>query len=126
MGYDSIKENGMDSQIEFINADVMDISKIMDAESVDVVTCNPPYFKVCRGSHLNINDVKTMARHEVELTLEDVVMNASYILKNRGVFAMVHRTERMIEIIEIMKKYRLEPKRIQFIYPKSGRDSDFR
>ena len=53
MGYDSIKENGMDSQIEFINGDVRDISKIIDAESVDVVTCNPPYFKYKDDSLVN-------------------------------------------------------------------------
>ena len=93
-------------------------------ESFDVVTCNPPYFKKNVGSNLNENEVKAIARHEINLNLDDVVKNANLILKNRGVFAMVHRTERMIEIIETMKKYRIEPKRIQFIYPKVGRESD--
>ena len=73
---------------------------------------------------MNDNEVKAIARHEITLNLEDVVKSASYVLKNRGVFAMDHRTERMIEIIEVMKKYRLEPKRIQFIYPKNGKNSD--
>jgi len=124
MGYDSIKENGMDSQIEFINADVMDISKIMDAESVDVVTCNPPYFKYKDDSLINDNMVLTIARHEVKLKLEDVIKNARYVLKNGGTFAMVHRPDRMIEIINLMQKYGIEPKKMRLVYPKMGKDAN--
>lgn len=124
LGLESIEENKLQDKIRLINDDVKNIKKLFEAESFDVVTCNPPYFKKNEGSYLNDNEVKAMARHEISLNLEDVIENASYILKNRGTFAMVHRTERMIEIIEVMKKYRIEPKKIQFIYPKSGKCSD--
>ena len=124
MGYDSIKENGMDSQIEFINGDVKDIGKIINAESVDVVTCNPPYFKYKDDSLVNDNMVLTIARHEVKLKLEDVIKNARYILKNGGTFAMVHRPDRMIEIINLMQKYGIEPKRMRLVYPKMGKDAN--
>ena len=124
MGYDSIKENGMDSQIEFINGDVKDIGKIINAESVDVVTCNPPYFKYKDDSLVNDNMVLTIARHEVKLKLEDVIKNARYVLKNGGTFAMVHRPDRMIEIINLMQKYRIEPKRMRIVYPKMGKDAN--
>jgi len=124
LGLESIKENKLDSRIKLINGDVRNIRDLFKIESFDIVTCNPPYFKKCDSSHLNENEVKAVARHEINLNLEDVVENASSMLKNKGVFAMVHRTERMIEIIEMMKKYRLEPKRIQFIYPKMGKNSD--
>ena len=124
MGVESIKENGLEDKIKLINGDVRNIRDIFNSEFFDIVTCNPPYFKKSDSSHLNDNEVKAIARHEITLNLEDVVKSASYVLKNRGVFAMVHRTERMIEIIEVMKKYRLEPKRIQFIYPKKGKNSD--
>ena len=124
LGIESVIENGFSDQIKLINGDIRNIRDLFELESFDVVTCNPPYFKKNDSSHLNDNEVKAIARHEITLNLEDVVKNASSILKNRGVFAMVHRTERMIEIIEIMKKYRLEPKRIQFIYPKPGKNSD--
>lgn len=124
LGIESIKENGFNDQIKLVNGDVRNIKDLFELESFDVVTCNPPYFKKNDSSHLNDNEVKAKARHEITLTLEDVVKNASSILKNRGVFAMVHRTERMVEIIEVMKKYRLEPKKIQFIYPKPGKNSD--
>ena len=124
MGYDSIKENGMDKQIDFINYDVMDIDKIIDAESVDVVTCNPPYFKYKDDSLVNDNMVLTIARHEVKLKLEDVIKKARYVLKNSGTFAMVHRPERMIEIINLMQKYGIEPKRMRLVYPKVGKDAN--
>ena len=124
MGYDSIKENGMDGQIEFINADVNDISKIMEAESVDVVTCNPPYFKYKEDSLINDNIVLTIARHEVKLKLEDVIKNARYILKNGGTFAMVHRPDRMIEIINLMQKYGIEPKKLRLVYPIIGKEAN--
>ena len=124
LGVESIKENGLEDKIKLINGDVRNIRDIFNSEFFDVVTCNPPYFKKSDSSHLNDNEVKAIARHEITLNLEDVVKSVSYVLKNRGVFAMVHRTERMIEIIEVMKKYRLEPKRIQFIYPKKGKNSD--
>ena len=124
MGYDSIKENGMDSQIEFINGDVKAIGKIIDAESVDVVTCNPPYFKYKDDSLVNDNMVLTIARHEVKLKLEDVIKNARYVLKNGGTFAMVHRPDRMIEIINLMQKYGIEPKRMRLVYPKMGKDAN--
>lgn len=124
LGVESIIENNLSDKIVLMNDDVKNVNNLFKAESFDVVTCNPPYFKICNGSHLNNNDVKAIARHEVNLTLEDVIKNASYVLKNKGVFAMIHRTERLIEIIDVMKKYRLEPKRIQFIYPKADKNSD--
>ena len=124
LGVESIKDNGLEDKIKLIIGDVRNIRDIFNSEFFDIVTCNPPYFKKSDSSHLNDNEVKAIARHEINLNLEDVVKSASYVLKNRGVFAMVHRTERMIEIIEVMKKYRLEPKRIQFIYPKKGKNSD--
>ena len=65
-----------------------------------------------------------IARHEVTLTLDDVLKSAVYLLKNGGNIAMVHRTERFCEIIDAMKKYNLQPKKVQFIYPKIGRNSD--
>ena len=124
MGYDSIIENRMDKQIEFINGDVKNISNFIDAESMDVVTCNQPYFKYQENSLVNDNNVKTIARHEVRLKLEDVIKASRYVLKNGGTFAMVHRPDRMIEIINLMQKYGIEPKKIRLVYPKIGKDAN--
>ena len=124
MGIDSVSENGMNKQIELINDDVRNISMFMDAESVDVVTCNPPYFKYQDDSLINDNMVKTIARHEMMLNLDDVMKASKYVLKNGGTFAMVHRPDRMIEIINLMQKYGIEPKKIRLVYPKVGKDAN--
>ena len=124
MGIDSIRENNMDKQITFINDDVNNVGNIFDRESFDVVTCNPPYFKYKNGSLVNINMGKAIARHEVNLKLEDVIIKANYLLKNSGTFALVHRPERLIEIINLMQKYNIEPKRLRMVYPKEGKNAN--
>ena len=124
MGVDSIVENKMDDQIELINLDVKNIDSVIEAESMDIVTCNPPYFKYKKDSLVNENDVKSIARHEVMLNLEDVLKSARYVLKNGGTFAMVHRPERMIEIINLMQKYNIEPKKIRLVYPKMDKEAN--
>ena len=124
MGFDSVLENCMDKQIELINDDVKNVYNFIDAESVDVVTCNPPYFKYQEDSLVNFNKIKTIARHEVKLELEDVIKAGKYVLKNGGTFAMVHRPDRMIEIIDLMRKYGIEPKKLRLVYPKIGKDAN--
>ena len=123
MGVDSIKENRMDKQIEFINEDIKEIDKIYESESFDIVTCNPPYFKYQEDSLINENEGKAIARHEVNVKLEDIISTAKYLLKNGGTFAMVHRPERLIEIINLMQKYGIEPKKIRLVYPKEDKNA---
>ncbi len=124
LGVKSVLENHLDEQIKLVNDDVRELNHLFESDSFDVVTCNPPYFKVSNDEFTNSNSVKAIARHEIHLNLEDVLRTACYLLKNGGIFAMVHRTERLIEIIDIFKKYHIEPKRIQFIYPKASKNSD--
>lgn len=124
LGKESVLENKKEEQIELICDDVRELKKRFNSDFFDVVTCNPPYFKTDNIAFLNDNEVKTLARHEVTLTLDDVLKQANYLLKSGGIFAMVHRTERFVEIIEKMKQYNIEPKRVQFIYPKKNRESD--
>ena len=124
MGLDSIKENKLDGQIEFINEDIKNLDKVYKAEEFDVVTCNTPYFKYKDGSLINDDKSKSIARHEVLIKLEDTIKMASYLLKNNGTFALVHRPERLIEIINMFQKYGIEPKKIQFVYPKIGKEAN--
>ena len=124
LAVESVLEDNKKGQINLICGDVRDLKNSFDSDCFDVITCNPPYFKTSNVDFLNNNAVKSLARHEITLTLEDVLEQASYLLKTGGIFAMVHRTERLVEIIEVMKKFHIEPKKIQFIYPKMGRDSD--
>lgn len=124
MGVDSIRENNLQDQITLINANVKEISDFYSAETFDIVTCNPPYFKYKKDGLINKNIGKAIARHEIAINLEEIVQKANYLLKNGGTFAMIHRPERLIEIIELLKKYNFEPKKIQLVYPKKGTNAN--
>ena len=124
LGYDSILENKLDNQIELMNLDVLEIPKKIDAEVYDIVTCNPPYFKYNDSSLVNDNLSMTIARHEVCIKLDDIVRIAKYLLKNGGTFSLVHRPERIIEIINLLQKYGFEPKKMQLVYPKIEKDAN--
>lgn len=112
----SISYNHLDNQISIVCSDMKDYVTKDTIARFDVVTCNPPYFKVFNKSSFNDSSEKTIARHEVKISLDEVVMVASKVLKNNGIFAMVHRTERLLEIFDSFRKYSIEPKRIRFIY----------
>lgn len=119
----TIQINGLEDQIRIIQDDLKNIPVHFASGEIDVVVSNPPFFKYEPTSNINKNDYLTIARHEVMATLDDIVKNAAYLLNNNGYFAMVHRPDRMIDIIETFKKYKLEPKRMQLIYPKVGREA---
>ena len=120
----SVRLNNKEKQIEIINEDVKNLHNIYETDSVDLITCNPPYFKYKNSSNINNNNTKALARHELSLALEDVFKTAKKILKNNGKLVIVHRTERLIDIICLMRKYNLEPKRIRFIQPFSNSNSN--
>ncbi|MCR1961771.1 tRNA1(Val) (adenine(37)-N6)-methyltransferase [Thomasclavelia cocleata] len=117
----NITLNKLDNQIEIVHGDINEYVK--NASKVGLVICNPPFFKVDEESNLNENEFLTIARHEIKIDLERIIKSASVILDNRGRFSMVHRPDRMIEILNLMQKYEIEPKRIRFVYPKVGRES---
>lgn len=116
----SVKMNQLENQVMIINANIKDIYKNLGISCFDVITCNPPYFKYQKTSNLNRNDYLTIARHEVEITLDEVLKTASILLKEGGNFAMVHRTDRLIDVLEAYRKYGIEPKRLRFVYPKKS------
>ena len=113
--------NNLEDQIEIVHDDIKEYVK--NAQKVKLVVCNPPFFKVGERSHLDDNEYLQIARHEIKINLEEIVQSAAMILDNKGRFAMVHRPDRMIEIINCMQKYDIEPKRIRFVYPKVGKES---
>lgn len=120
----SIKENGLLNQIDVICDNVIDIHKRIGYSFADLVLCNPPFFKVEEDSNLNIRESFTIARHEVLITLEDVIKEASIVLKDGGYFAMVHRPERLKDVLMLLSTYHLEPSRLQFVYPKVGKNAN--
>ena len=124
LAIESVKINNLENQIEILNIDIKDLLSYYKHESFDLILSNPPYFKKLDTSILNENVIKTNARHETLINLEDLIAIASKLLVNKGTFALVHRTERLAEIIEILKKYKLEPKKIRFIFPKKDSESN--
>jgi len=124
MAVRSIKYNGLEDQIQMIHGDVKEIPPMLGIEKYDAVTCNPPYFLDIETSDKNLNEHYTIARHEVLLTLDEAIYAASRLLKQGGKAAFVHRPGRLLDIITSMRNYRLEPKRIRFIYPKMGKEAN--
>lgn len=113
--------NCLNDQINIVHDDIKNYVKNND--KVKLVVCNPPFFKVGERSHINDNEYLLIARHEIKINLEEIIQSAAMILDNKGRFAMVHRPDRMIEIINCMQKYDIEPKRIRFVYPKYNKES---
>lgn len=121
---ETIEMNHLDSQIKIINDDVKNIDQYFEYGFFDVIVSNPPYFKIHEHTKKNDDIHKTIARHEITLNVEDIVRIASLYLKNGGTLAIVHRSDRLIECIELFKKYKIEPKKVQLIYPKEGMDAN--
>ena len=119
----NIALNNLEEQIEIINDDMKNWKNHFRPNSIDLVVSNPPFFKFC-GEEKQLNDLDqlSLARHEISINLETLIQTASGLLKDKGYFAMVHRVDRLIEIIETMKKYDIEPKKIQFCYSKLGKE----
>ena len=112
----SVLYNHLEEKIRVVTGDIKDASGIFGASSFDIITTNPPYMI---GQHgiTNPDAPKAIARHEILCTLDDVVRNAATLLKPGGNFCMVHRPFRLAEIISVMTKYKLEPKRMRLVYP---------
>ena len=112
----SVAFNHLESKIQILEGDIKEAASIFGAASFDVVTCNPPYMIGKHGIQ-NPDAPKAIARHEIYCTLEDVISQAAKLLKPGGHFYMVHRPFRLAEMISLMTQYRVEPKRMQLVYP---------
>lgn len=117
----SVALNGCGEKIEIVTGDLREASKILGSGCFDVVTSNPPYMSASHGL-VNPDSAKAIARHEILCSLEDVVREASRLLRTGGRFYMVHRPFRLVEIFRLMTQYKLEPKRMQLIYPFRDRE----
>jgi tRNA1Val (adenine37-N6)-methyltransferase len=112
----SVAYNHLEQKIDIILGDIRKASEIFGRASFDVVTSNPPYMKDSHGLK-NPNMPKAIARHEILCSLDELIREASALLKTGGRFYLVHRPQRLIEIIDTLTKYHLEPKRIKMVHP---------
>ena len=111
----SIELNNLKDKFEIINDNILNLNKKYEKNTFDVVITNPPYKKKDSGI-LNENDKKIISRHEVTASLEDFINVAKEMLKDKGEFYMVHRTERLVDILSIMRSYKIEPKVLRFVF----------
>ena len=116
MAMRTVKFNNMANFIKFINRDLRDLNYLRSMSKVDIVTVNPPY-KLKNSGIINLKEKNAIARHEICCELEDVIKAAKTVLKDNGRFYMIHRPDRMADIICIMREYRIEPKFIRMVQP---------
>ncbi|MEG0266532.1 MAG: tRNA1(Val) (adenine(37)-N6)-methyltransferase [Bacilli bacterium] len=121
---ESVKINNLENRIEIINKDINEYYKELESDQFDIITCNPPYFKYNENSKLNISDYKKIARHEIMLDLNKLFIISKKLLKNNGKIAIVHRPERLSDIILEMKANNIEPKKIRFVHPREDEDAN--
>ena len=112
----SVFYNKLEDRMDFIHGDLKDLNLLKSLPKADVVTVNPPY-KLQNSGILNPNDKNAIARHEVCCTLEDVIVACRVLLKDNGRMFMVHRPERIADILCLMRKHKIEPKVIRMIHP---------
>lgn len=116
MAIRSSKYNEIEDVVSFKNADLKDIKYLSSLGTFDVLTVNPPY-KLNNSGIVNLDDKLAIARHEIMCSLEDVIVASRKLLKDNGRMFIVHRPERLIDIFELMRKYKIEPKRVQMVQP---------
>ena len=119
----NIHLNHLIDQVHIYHGDLKDAPQQFGHGLYDVVTCNPPYM-VGKSGEVNENEHVAIARHEIYCTLDDVVRVSAYLTRSGGKVAYVHRPSRFMELVLLMKKYRVEPKRVRFVHPKLGSEAN--
>jgi len=119
----SIELNKLENKIKIINENILNLKELYKQKSFDVVVTNPPYKKLNTGL-VNDKNKKVISRHEITARLEDFINIASYLLKDYGEFYMVHRPDRLVDIFNIMRKEKIEPKLIKFVYPNKNKKTN--
>lgn len=112
----SVELNGLSGKIDIVTGDIKEAGNIFQSASFDCITCNPPYM-IGRHGIVNPDTPKAVARHELLCTFEDVAVQTARLLKPGGRFFLVHRPFRLAEILTTLVRYKLEPKRMQLVYP---------
>lgn len=115
MAKKSIKLNNLEDKFNVINENILNLNKIYKNQIFDVIVSNPPYKKKDTGI-TNENEKKIISRHEISASLEDFIKISKDLLKDKGEFYMVHRPERLVDIFELMRKYKIEPKILKMVY----------
>ncbi|MGV3010350.1 tRNA1(Val) (adenine(37)-N6)-methyltransferase [Streptococcus thoraltensis] len=120
----SIQLNQLTEQVTMVQDDLKNLLEHVPRSQVDLILCNPPYFKSTETSKKNLSKHYLLARHEITTNLEEICQVSRHALKSNGRLAMVHRPDRFLDILDTLRRYNLAPKRVQFVYPKMGKDAN--
>lgn len=118
----NVELNGLDERVRIIEGDIKDAVSIFGNASFSLITCNPPYMKKGEGKVSPVEAV-AVAKHEVKITLSEIISTAAKLLKEKGRFALIHRPSRLPEIMALLKENRLEPKRLRMIHPYADKEA---
>ena len=113
--------NNLQDRFEVVNTNIIDLKNIYEKQSFDVIVTNPPYKKENTGI-TNENEAKLISRHEITANLEDFISISKDLLKDKGEFYMVHRPERLVDILSLMRKYKIEAKILKFVSPNKNKE----
>lgn len=121
MAQRSVQLNHLEERINIVCENIKELKKVYATGSFDAIVTNPPYKKKGTGG-INGNETKLISRHEITANLEDFIQIASYLLKDKGNIYMVHRPERLVDIMTNLRKYKIEPKVVKFVYPNQAKE----
>ena len=113
----SIQLNHLGNKFDVLNINIKEVFDYLEPNAVDCIVTNPPYIKLNSGAQ-NIEKKKLISRHEIECNLEDIIKISYKLLKSKAEFYMVHRAERIVDIMYLLRKYKLEPKQVRFVQSK--------
>lgn len=117
----SIRLNDLQDKFEVINENILNLNNIYENQSFDVIVTNPPYKKKNTGI-INEKEKKVISRHEITADLEDFIKISKDLLKDKGELYMVHRPERIVDVLSLMRKYKVEPKILRFVYSDKNKE----
>lgn len=123
MAQRSVDMNGLSNRINIIEGDLRELAKTGGNGVYDAITVNPPYMPLT-GGDLKLNEHQRIARHEIHGTLEDIAAAAMRLVRPGGKVSMVHKPQRLGEIITLLREYRMEPKVIRFVHPRAGSEAN--
>lgn len=113
--------NNLQDRFEVVNTNIINLKNIYEKQSFDVIVTNPPYKKENTGI-TNENEAKLISRHEITANLEDFISISKDLLKDKGEFYMVYRPERLVDILSLMRKYKIEAKILKFVSPNKNKE----
>jgi tRNA1Val (adenine37-N6)-methyltransferase len=118
----NIEQNDLADRLRLLAGDLRHIKGLVQAGAFDLIVCNPPYYRVGTGVQ-NPNAEQAGARHELTAELPDVVRAAAFALRTKGRLVMIYPAARGAALIATLRQHRLEPKRLQAVYPYPGADA---